>query len=132
MPSDYYHDIHQLSASQRHGRAVAANLTQAVGLLGDHHVQDTGRLAPALRAFQTLQRYPVIRPRRLPDLPIGSSASRVSRRPHGKACFNVGLYRGGGKSGSAVGTWWTGLDKRSGLGQGQEERLDEAGAEEGH
>ncbi|KAG8409949.1 hypothetical protein J3459_007878 [Metarhizium acridum] len=35
------------------------------------------RLAPALQVFQTLQRYPVIRPRRLPDVPIGC-ASRVS------------------------------------------------------
>lgn len=44
IPSDYYHDIHQPSASQRHGRAVAMNpIQEAVWLLGGHHAQDTPR-----------------------------------------------------------------------------------------
>lgn len=35
-------------------------------------------LAPALRVFQTLQRYPIIRPRQLPDVPVGCTSAPVS------------------------------------------------------
>lgn len=36
------------------------------------------RLAPALQVFQTLQRYPIIRPRRQPDVPIGCVSPSLS------------------------------------------------------
>lgn len=90
------------------------------------------RLAPALRVFQILQRYPVIRPRCLPDLPIGSSASRVSAQAARQSMLQCWLVSRGREERSRG--WdmvdWTGQEERLGAGPGG--GLDEAGAEEGH
>ncbi|KAF5136994.1 hypothetical protein E5D57_000769 [Metarhizium anisopliae] len=74
------------------------------------------RPAPALRVFQILQRYPVIRPRCLPDGPVGSSASRVSAQAARQSMLQCWLVSRGREE--RFRCWdmmdWTGQEERLG------------------